>query len=94
MMHLIVNEVMTIFASTNRIFFTPPARHDPSMAWVMNNSPKMVFSKTLQNVEEGPNWKNIKLFHEIKPEEIIKLKGQEGKGFHNIGQRYHRATVC
>ncbi len=54
---------------------TPDAiKNDPNMAKVVNNSPKIVFSKTLQSVEEGPNWKNITLFHEIKPEEILKLK--------------------
>jgi dihydrofolate reductase len=36
-------------------------------------------------VEEGPNWKNIKLFHEIKPEEIIRLKEQQGKDFTILG---------
>ncbi len=54
---------------------TPDAiRNDPDMAKVVNNSPKIVFSKSLQRVEEGPNWKNITLFHEIKQEEILKLK--------------------
>jgi dihydrofolate reductase len=57
---------------------TPEAiKSDPGMAQVVNNSPKIVFSKTLQSVEEGPNWKNIKLFHEIKQEEIRKLKEKE-----------------
>jgi len=60
-------------------------KNDPDMARVVNNSPKIVFSKTLRNVEEGPNWKNIKLFHEIKPEEIIKLKEQGGKDFTILG---------
>ncbi|MCZ7385262.1 MAG: dihydrofolate reductase family protein [Candidatus Methanoperedens sp.] len=65
---------------------TPDAiKNDPGMARVMNNSTKIVFSKTLRNVEEGPNWKNIKLFHEIKPEEIIKLKKQEGEDFTILG---------
>jgi len=65
---------------------TPDAiKNDPGMAKVVNNSPKIVFSKTLQSVEEGPNWKNIKLFHEIDPEEIIKLKEQEGKGITILG---------
>ena len=65
---------------------TPDAiKNDPGMARVVNNSPKIVFSKTLQNVEEGHNWKNIKLFHEIKPEEIIKLKEQEGEDFTILG---------
>jgi len=65
---------------------TPEAiKNDPGMAKVMNNSPKIVFSKTLQSVEEGLNWKNIKLFHEIEPEEIIKLKEQEGKDITILG---------
>jgi dihydrofolate reductase len=57
---------------------TPDAiKNDPDMAKVVNNSLKIVFSKTLQTVEEGPNWKNIKLFHEIKQEEILKLKEEK-----------------
>ncbi len=52
-------------------------KNDPDMAEVVNNSPKIVFSKKLQSVEEGPNWKNIRLFHEIKPKEILKLKEDE-----------------
>src|ERR687888_238037 len=40
---------------------TPEAiNNDPDMAQVVNNSPKIVFSNTLQSVEDGPNWKNIK----------------------------------
>lgn len=54
---------------------TPEAiKADPDMARVLNYNPKIVFSKTLHSVEEMPNWKNIKLLHEIKPEEIQKLK--------------------
>ena len=65
---------------------TPDAiKNDPGMARVVNNSQKIVFSKTLQNVEEGPNWKNIKLYHEINPEEIIKLKEQAGEDFTILG---------
>ena len=65
---------------------TPDAiKNDPGMAKVVNNSQKIVFSKTLKSVEEGPNWKNIKLFHEIKPEEIIKLKEQGGEDFTILG---------
>jgi dihydrofolate reductase len=60
-------------------------KNDPSMAEVMNNIPKIVFSKTLQSVKEGPNWKNITLFHEIKPQKIVKLKEQEGKDITILG---------
>ncbi len=65
---------------------TPDAiKNNPSMAEVMNNSPKIVFSKTLQSVEEGPHWKNITLFHEIKPEEVVKMKEQDGQDFTILG---------
>ncbi len=37
----------------------------PGMAEVMANSPKIVFSKTLPGVEEGPRWRNVELRREI-----------------------------
>ena len=51
---------------------------EPVVAGIMNSIPKIVFSKTLQEVKDGPLWKNVKVFHEIKPEEIIKMKEQDG----------------
>ena len=54
-------------------------KNDPDMTEVMRNTPKIVISKTLRKVEEGPHWKNITLWNEIKPEEIVKLKNQDGK---------------
>lgn len=51
--------------------------NDPDMARVMNSSHKIVVSKSLKSVEEGPNWKNIKLLRNIRPEEIKKLKENE-----------------
>jgi dihydrofolate reductase len=58
---------------------TPDAvRNDPVIARVMNNSPKIVFSKTMKPVKDGPVWKNVKVLHEINPEEIAKLKTQGG----------------
>jgi len=61
---------------------TPEAiKNDPGMAKSVNESPKIVFSKKLKKVEEVSNlpagqasWKNITLYHEINPKEIIKLK--------------------
>jgi dihydrofolate reductase len=50
--------------------------NDPDMANVMNNSPKIVFSKTLGSVKEEVNWKNIKLLHTINKEEICDLKSK------------------
>lgn len=59
---------------------TPDAiKNDPEMAKVMNNSPKIVFSKAMRGVDEAPHWKNITLMNDIKPEEIIELK-EEGSG--------------
>lgn len=65
---------------------TPEAiKNQPSMADVVNNTWKLVFSKTLQSVEEGPHWKNIKLFHDINPKEIVKLKEWAGKDITILG---------
>jgi len=51
--------------------------HDPDIANVMNSSPKIVFSKKIKNIEEDPNWENIKVMHEIDPNEILRLKEEE-----------------
>lgn len=65
---------------------TPEAiENNPAMAEVMNNIQKIVFSRTLQSVQEGPLWKNIKLLHDIKPEEIVELKEKGGKGIAILG---------
>jgi len=57
---------------------TPTARQmDPDMAQVMNNSLKIVFSKRLKSAKDEPNWKNIRVFHHIDPDEIQMLKRKE-----------------
>ncbi len=48
---------------------------DPMITNFMNNTNKIVFSKTLKKVE----WKNSTLHKEITPEEINKLKHEAGK---------------
>jgi len=54
---------------------TPEAsKADPKMAEVMRNSPKIVVSKSLESVEEGPNWKNVRLLRELDRNEIAGLK--------------------
>ena len=58
---------------------------DPDMAEVMRNSRKIVISKTLQKVEEGPNWRNILLLHQISPKEINELKERERNGITILG---------
>ena len=41
--------------------------HDdqPGMADVMGKSPKIVFSKSLRDVEEGPRWQNVEIRRDI-----------------------------
>ena len=65
---------------------TPEAiKNDPEMAKAVNNGKKIVFSRKLESVEEGPNWKNISLLNEITKENITKLKKQKGKDITIIG---------
>jgi dihydrofolate reductase len=54
-------------------------RDDLEVARLMNNTPKMVISRTLKSVKEGPNWKNVTLRNELDVGEIRKLKQQPGK---------------
>jgi dihydrofolate reductase len=60
-------------------------QNDPHMAAALNDSPKIVFSKALRSVEEGPHWKNVRLLNEIDPVEIRKLKEQAGGGMTLLG---------
>ena len=66
--------------------FWPKAADDPTMskydleiAHLINNMNKIVFSKTLQRVEEKKNWKDVRLISEVNPEEINRWKQQPGK---------------
>jgi dihydrofolate reductase len=66
--------------------FWPNAAKDPTIskenlevANLMNNTNKIVFSRTLVQVEEKENWKNVKLFRKFDVDEIKSLKGQSGK---------------
>jgi len=49
-------------------------KSDPRMAEAMNDSRKIVVSKSLPRVEEGPNWKNVELIRDVDRDEILKLK--------------------
>lgn len=56
---------------------TPAAdADDPIVADKMNSMPKIVFSKTLSTV----NWQNTRLIKENFVDEMLKLKGQPGRG--------------
>ena len=58
---------------------------DPQMARVVNESPKIVFSKTMRAAEEGPNWKNVTLLREIDPAVVRKREGPSGRAFTILG---------
>jgi dihydrofolate reductase len=65
---------------------TPEARrNDPEMAKVVNNGEKIVVSRKLESVEEGPNWKNVTLLKELTRENVTRLKKQKGKDITIIG---------
>lgn len=49
-------------------------RDDPQVAALMNNTPKIVFSKTLTQVHETEHWKNVRLVKDNAIEEVKKLK--------------------
>jgi dihydrofolate reductase len=66
--------------------YWPKAAEDPltsnddrEIAHLMNNTEKIVFSKTLDRVEETKNWKATKLVREFDSNEIRRLKAQPGK---------------
>jgi len=54
---------------------TPEAiKNDPDTAEVMNSSPKIVFSRSMRPVQDGPVWRNTRVLREMKAEEIQKMK--------------------
>lgn len=66
--------------------YWPNAAKDPAIssdnleiANLINDMNKIVFSKTLHRVEEKENWKNIRLVHDVNPNEIKHWKEQPGK---------------
>ena len=53
-------------------------KNDPVIAGVMNNAQKIVFSKTMEPVKDGPVWKNVRVIREITPDMIHNLKEEPG----------------
>lgn len=71
--------------------YWPGAAEDPStsddnreIAQLMNNTDKVVFSKTLERVEATENWKVSRLVRKYDPNEIRRLKSLDGKEI-NVG---------
>jgi len=77
------NTTGTIKNSGGAKFVVPTSvsnAHD-EVALKMNSYHKIVFSKTLEKVE----WNNSKLFKEVNPKEIIRMKEQPGKNMLVLG---------
>jgi dihydrofolate reductase len=58
---------------------------NPDVARVMNTNPKIVFSRTMKPVKDVLVWKNVRIIHEIKRDEILKLKQEAGRDFVILG---------
>lgn len=63
---------------------------DPIVAELMNNLPKMVFSRTLEKAE----WNNTKLVNNNAAEEVSKLKQQPGKDIAIFGSSAFAVTLA
>lgn len=63
-------------------FWPTPAgiQSDPDMAKAVNESPKIVVSNTLKSVEDEPNWKNVRILHDLDYNTITKLKEESSSG--------------
>ena len=65
----------TTYAMMKGFWPTPAGiQADPVMAEMMNERPKVVFSRTLKPGQDGPVWKNVTVLPEIRPEGIRGLK--------------------
>jgi dihydrofolate reductase len=65
---------------------TPGAAKDnPAVATAMNTTPKIVFSKTMEPVQDGPVWKHVRVFHRITREEVLKMKEESTGDFVILG---------
>lgn len=55
------------------------SKDDLTVAGFMNNTEKIVYSRTLDKVSETKNWRNVKLVREFDPAEIRRLKEAPGR---------------
>jgi dihydrofolate reductase len=58
---------------------------DPVMAGVLNNNQKIVFSRTMEPVEDGPVWKNVRVIRDLTPASVMNLKKEQGGGMTILG---------
>jgi dihydrofolate reductase len=59
---------------------TTEAASEPDVAQALNNLPKLVFSSSMEQVADGPVWKNVKVFSDIDPQVVQSWKSQYPDG--------------
>ena len=57
---------------------TTTSEQNLEVARLINNINKIVFSRTMNKIEERENWRNVKLVRNFDPREIERLKKQPG----------------
>jgi len=60
-------------------------KNDPEMARTMSDSPKIVFSKSLQRVDESPHWQDVELARDIDADALAKAKEVDDRNFTILG---------
>lgn len=84
--------------------YWPNAAEDPTtspdnreIARLINNTEKIVFSRTLDGVSETGSWRSVKLARTFDPAEIRRLKNQSGKdisvGGPNVARSFMEAAL-
>jgi len=56
-----------------------PRKNDPVVANLMNITPKIVFSRSMEKLQVIPHWENVSLMKEINKDSILKLKQSSAK---------------
>ena len=76
----------TTYELLKKCWPTPAAqKDDPAMARVVDESPKLVFSKKLKTPKDEPNWKNVTVVDEIDASDVAKRKEEAGRGLTILG---------
>ncbi len=55
------------------------SKENKEIAYLINNTPKIVVSRTLEKAEENEGWKNVRLVNQLDLDEIRRIKAQPGK---------------
>lgn len=60
-------------------------RDDPQMARVVDENPKLVFSRTLSDVADEPNWRNVTVERELSAVSVRRMKDAAMEGLTILG---------